>query len=125
MGAFWDLRNVRLGYGQFLSCIKVPGFTEMPIMVKICTAFCSFSNFVGTTYAYGHPVFLEKSISLYPPIRNKYRFNRTSGVRTFQNSTETIILNAAITQKYVIVVNYYFFRPYLKQESIPNANWKY
>ena len=41
------------------------------------------------------PVSLEKSISQYPLIRNKYCFNRTSGVRTFQNSSKTIILNVA------------------------------
>ena len=49
-------------------------------MLKICMAFCSFSNSVWSTYAHGLPVFLEKSISLYSPFRNMYPFNKTYGV---------------------------------------------
>ena len=45
----------------------------------------------------GVPVYSEKSISLYSPIRNKYRINRTSGIRTFQVSSETISRNVAVT----------------------------
>ena len=60
-------------------------------MLKIGIAFCSFSNSGWSTYAHGVPRVLRKSISLYSPIRSKYRFNRTSGIRTFQNSSEMIM----------------------------------
>ena len=43
----------------------------------------------------GIPVSSEKRISQYPPIRSKYRLSRTSGIRTFQNSSITIVLNVA------------------------------
>ena len=79
------------GNQKFFSRI---GFTEMSTMLKICMAFFVLFSF---TYAHGHSRASEKSISLYPPIRNKYRFSRTSGVWTFQNSSDSIVLNVAVT----------------------------
>ena len=79
------------GNQKFFSQI---GFTEMSTMLKICMAFLFFLSF---TYAHGYSRASEKSNSLYPPIRNKYRVSRTSGVWTFQNSSDSIVLNVAVT----------------------------
>ena len=67
------------------------GFTESTTMLKIYMWHFVLFLFSDDLHTHtGVPVYPEKSISLYSPIRNKYRFNRTSGVRTFQISSETI-----------------------------------
>ena len=67
------------------------GFTESTTMLKIYIWHFVLFLFSDDLHTHtGFPVYSEKSISLYSPIRNQYRFNRTSGVRTFQISSETI-----------------------------------
>ena len=67
------------------------GFTKISTMLKIYMAYLCFSSL--HTCIYGYLMSLEKSISLCPPIRNKYHFNTTSDVWTFQISSKMMILN--------------------------------
>ena len=72
-----------------------------------CFFIGSFSFSVWTTYVYGFPRVLEKRCSLYPPIRNMYRFNRTSGLSNLSKFCRNWSILMSLSPKYMLFLYIY------------------